>query len=49
MGYMYEHGMGVEKDMNKAVEWYKKGHRHFLAAKRLRELGIDPDDVDDDI
>ena len=49
VGYMYEHGMGVEKDMNKAVEWYKKGHRHFLAAKRLRELGIDPDDVDDDI
>ena len=49
VGYMYEHGMGVEKDMNKAIEWYKKGHRHFLAAKRLRELGIDPDSVDDDI
>ena len=48
VGYMYEHGMGVEKDMNKAIEWYMKGHRHFLAAKRLRELGIDPDSVDDE-
>jgi hypothetical protein len=47
VGYMYEHGMGVEQDMNKAIEWYMKGHRHFLAAKRLRELGIDPDSVDD--
>ena len=46
VGYMYEHGMGVENDMTKAIEWYKKGHRHFLAAKRLRELGIDPDRVD---
>ncbi len=43
VGYMYEHGMGVEKDMKKAIKWYKKGHRHFLAAKRLRELGIDPE------
>ena len=48
VGYMYEHGMGVEQDMNKAIEWYMKGHRHFLAAKRLRELGIDPDSVDDE-
>lgn len=47
VGYMYEHGMGVEKDMIKAIEWYKKGCRHFLAAKRLRELGIDPENVDD--
>ena len=47
VGYMYEHGMGVEKNMLKAIEWYEKGRHHFLAAKRLRELGIDPDDVND--
>ena len=44
VGYMYEHGMGVEKDMTMAIKWYKKGSSHFLAAKRLKELGIDPDD-----
>lgn len=45
VGYMYEHGMGVEKDMNMAIKWYKKGRSHFLAAQRLKELGIDPDDL----
>ena len=47
VGYMYEHGMGVEKDMIRAIEWYEKGRSHFLAAKRLKELGIDPNDADD--
>lgn len=45
VGYMYEHGMGVEQDMNMAVKWYIKGRSHFLAAKRLKELGVDPDDL----
>jgi TPR repeat protein len=24
LGHMYEHGIGCEKDINKAIEWYKK-------------------------
>ena len=40
---MYEYGLGVEKDMKKAVEWYLRGQDHWLAARRLRELNVDPE------
>lgn len=43
VGHMYEYGLGVEKDMKKAVEWYLRGQDHWLAARRLRELNVDPE------
>ena len=53
LGKIYEEGLGVEKDMDKAIEFYKraildceflsdKGDEHYEKAKaRLMELGVE--------
>ena len=53
LGKLYEEGLGVEKDMDKAIEFYKraildyeflsdKGDEHYEKAKvRLMELGVE--------
>lgn len=43
IGDMYEHGLGVNADMDTAIDYYKKGaeEESELAEQRLRELGID--------
>ena len=53
LGKLYEEGLGVEKDMDKAVEYYKRtifeckdlkdqGDEHYEKAKaRLAELGVE--------
>lgn len=45
LGELYEQGLGVEKDMEKAVYWYKQSAKLGLwgAEKRLKELNIELD------
>ena len=40
LGVCYENGEGVEKDMAKAIEWYRKAaeQKQSDAIKRLQEL-----------
>lgn len=37
LGYLYENGLGVEKDMDKALEYYEKGASCLDEWKRARE------------
>ena len=58
LGKIYEEGLGVEKDMDKAIEYYKsiifecdvlqdKGDEHYEKAKaRLMELGVEIEGMD---
>ena len=43
LGACYEDGEGVEKDLNKAIEWYtlaaKQGNEDAIEA--LKELGVE--------
>ncbi len=43
LGFFYENGLGVPKNLSKALSWYKKAanQRHNLARSRLKELKID--------
>jgi TPR repeat protein len=44
LGYCYHYGMGVEKDLSKAVEWYLRAaeRKHEGAENKLRGLGMLP-------
>jgi TPR repeat protein len=46
IGYLYEYGLGVQKDQSKAMEWYKKAaDGGYIEAKwRLDELELQGDD-----
>lgn len=41
VGDMYKHGMGVERDSSRALEWYQKGHDagDANAASKIHEVG----------
>lgn len=40
LGFMFEHGQGVEKNINKAKEWYEKAAKqnYESAVKALNEM-----------
>ncbi len=44
---LYDLGLGIERDQEKAVHWYKKCANLCRAQRRLLELGIDVDLLDD--
>lgn len=46
LGSLYEHGQGVERDLDKAIELYRRASSRVSrrAEENLRRLGIDPDD-----
>lgn len=40
VGDRYHHGIGIEQDIAKAIEWYKKSQSYYQSRDALEELGI---------
>ena len=61
LGQLYEDGTGVEKNINKAIYWYRKAasKNHYYAKVALKRLNtnwldeygntVEPEDFDDDL